>query len=83
MRDRPVLDERQVYYYNAYQQMSGSRSVGMGGALPIPVSEILAFCNLFYISGLSERERLFKYVHRLDSAYLDHAAEKAKSSSSK
>jgi hypothetical protein len=78
LQSRPKLDQRQVYYYNAYQQMSRSRSAGMGGALPIPVTEILAYCELFYIAQLDERERIFRYVNRLDDAYLAHVAEKTK-----
>lgn len=79
---RPTLDLRQVWYYNAYQAMSRSRNAGAAGALPIPVSEILSYCELFYIAQLEERARLFRYVNRLDEAYLDHAAEKAKSRNS-
>ena len=78
LQDRPVLDDRQAYYYSAYQAISGSRQVGMGGPLPIPVSEILAYCDLFYIAELNARERLFKYLKRLDNTYLDHVAEKSK-----
>jgi hypothetical protein len=55
----------------------------MGGAMPIPVSEILAFCNLFYIAQLNERERIFRYVNSLDNAYLEYQAEKSKSNSTK
>jgi len=81
--DRPVLDHRQAYYYVAYQAMARSRNAGMAGALPIPVSEILAYCELFYIAQLDERARLFRYVNRLDNAYLDWAAERSKSNSPK
>lgn len=81
--DRPELDYRQAYYYSAYQCMSRSRNAGMGGALPIPVSEILAYCELFYIAQLDERARLFRYVNSLDNAYLDWAAERSKSNSQK
>lgn len=50
----------------------------MAGPLPVPVSEILAYCLLFQIDNLTERERIFKYVNRLDSVYLDHAAKSSK-----
>ncbi len=83
MRDRPVLDFRQSYYYNAYQSIARSRNAGMAGPLPIPVSEILAYCNLFQIVKLDERERIFRYINCLDNAYLDHAAEKSKANSPK
>lgn len=76
---RPSLDLRQVFYYNVYQEVTRSRNAGAGGALPIPVTEILAYCELFYIAQLEERTRLFRYINRLDDAYLDHVAEKSKS----
>ncbi len=47
----------------------------MSGPLRVPVSEILAYCTLFYISNITERERLFRYVNSLDSAYLSHVAD--------
>lgn len=55
----------------------------MGGPLPVPVSEILAYCQLFYIAKLNERERLFRYINSLDNAYLDYVGEQSKSKSSK
>lgn len=55
----------------------------MGGALSIPVSEILSYCKLFYIATLDERERLFRYVNGMDNAYLDYAAEQSKKNSTK
>jgi hypothetical protein len=65
---------RQYHYYTAYQGVSRSRNVSMSGPLPIPVSEILSYCILFQIDNLTERERIFKFVNRLDSAYLEHVA---------
>lgn len=46
----------------------------MGGPLPIPVSEILSYCILFQIENLTERERILKYVNRLDGVYLEHVS---------
>lgn len=59
--------------------MRGSRRVGMAGALPIPVSEIQAYCELFYIRTLPERERLFFFLTDLDSFFLEHMQKKADS----
>lgn len=83
LEERPELDFRQQWYYTAYQSISRSRSVGMGGPLPVPVSEILAYCQLFYIAKLNERERLFRYINSLDNAYLDYVGEQSKSKSAK
>lgn len=81
LAERPEMDFRQAYYYSAYQSLAKSRRAGMNGPLAIPVSEILSYCELFYIAKLNERERLFRYVNSLDSAYLDYVAEKLKSKS--
>lgn len=52
----------------------------MGGALAIPVTEILAYCELYYIAQLTDRDRLFRYVRSIDSAYLEHIAQQQKKS---
>lgn len=62
-----------------FQAVSRSRNAGMAGALPVPVSEILAYCDLYQIAELNERDRIFRYVNRMDEAYLKHTAEKQKS----
>ena len=73
-----MLDVRQQYYYDAYRAVSRSRSMSMAGPLPIPVSEILSYCILFKIDNLTERERIFRFVTRLDEAYLEHVESKRK-----
>lgn len=79
LQDRPRLDTRQAYYYSVFQAIARSRAVGMAGALPIPASEILAYCSLYQIAELNERDRIFRYVTRLDETFLQVSAEKAKS----
>ncbi len=77
LRNRPVLDYRQVYYYNIYQRVAGSRRVSMSGALPIPVSEIRSYCDLFKIHNVEHIEAIFDRITHLDSVYLDHAHKEA------
>jgi hypothetical protein len=76
LKDRPVLDQRQYHYYTAYQTLSRSRNVSMAGPLSIPMSEILSYCLMFQIDNLTERERILRFVNRLDSTYLEFVAEK-------
>lgn len=78
LRDRPKLDIRQVYFYNAYQQLAGSRNVSMSGALPIPMSEIRAYCELYKIHDVEKIEALHDRITFLDGVYLEYAAEKSK-----
>jgi hypothetical protein len=74
----PQLDVRQVYFWNAYQQLTGSRRVSMSGALPIPISEIRAYCELFKIHDVEDIESLLNGINSLDQVYLDYVAEKSK-----
>lgn len=55
----------------------------MGGATTIPVTEILAYCELFKIAQLEERSRIFRYVGEMDSVVLDHYAKQSAKNSSK
>lgn len=73
---RPTLDDRLRHYYSTYNRISRSRDVSMAGALPLKVSEISAYCDLFKIQSLTERERLFDYVTSLDDAYLEYVAKR-------
>ncbi len=79
LRNRPQLDTRQIYFYNAYQEISGSRNFSMSGPLPIPVSEILAYCTLYKIHNVEKIEMLKRRITFLDGVYLTHVAEKSKS----
>ncbi len=76
LQNRPTLDNRQRYYYKIYQDLSGSRGTSMVGALPIPVAQILAYCELFKIHPLHERAQIFQYVQQMDSVFLTHVAKK-------
>lgn len=78
LASEPRLDFRQAFYYAAFQDLTGSRNVSMAGALPIPVSEIKAYCELFNIAELEERSRILRYVKVLDNAYLTYVSEKQK-----
>jgi len=78
LRDRPELDFRQAHYYSIYQACARGRPASMGGSLPIPLSEIRGYCEMFYITNLEERDRLTRYVNCLDNAYLEVQEERRK-----
>lgn len=79
LRERPQLDVRQVYFYNAYQSISSSRNFSMSGALPIPLTEIRAYCELYKIHDVEIIEALHERISFLDGVYLAHVAEEQKS----
>ena len=65
-----------MVYYNAFTDLSASRpSGGMGGASAIPISEVLAFCELLGIANLRERAKYLRIVRELDRICLDHWAD--------
>lgn len=83
LKSRPELDLRQVYFYNAYQRVAGSRRASMAGALPIPISEIKAYAEYLHIDDVDLRELLLDRITFLDGVYLEQVAEKTKTSPSR
>lgn len=83
LRDRPVLDKVQAYYMDAFQVITDSRRYTYGQPIPIPLSEILSYCQLFYIDSLLEREQLVRVVQALDNTYLKVTSEQSKPASEK
>jgi hypothetical protein len=63
-------------WYRAFCYLSASRPSGFAGAMPIPLTEIDAYCRLANIP-VESRMRFMRMMRRLDSDYLD-AAEKRK-----
>lgn len=74
-----MLKAKLLYYRTAFLQLSGSRQYTQtGSALPIPISEYAAYCQMFDITSLAEKERLFEMVRAQDRTYVEHSAEKVK-----
>jgi hypothetical protein len=48
----------------------------MAGAMAIPLSEILSYCELLYIHDVDARERHIDWIQFIDNIYLQHMAEK-------
>jgi len=62
-------------YWKAFHECNSSRSVGMSvGA--IPLSEIVAYLNLHYITDIDERLEYTKWIMFLDQVYLKLNREK-------
>lgn len=78
LRNRPELDVSQVGYFNAYQLIASSRNFSMSGALPIPISEIESYCNLYKIHDVEIIEVLHERISFLDGVYLEHVGKEQK-----
>jgi hypothetical protein len=75
----PKLKRYDDEYLNAFYSLSHSRQPGgMGGVGPITVGEIRHYLDLVGIDSQSERVKYLRVMQRLDSVYLNDAAEKAK-----
>jgi len=68
LKDRPVLDLIEKYYYSLYSYLANSRSFGLGFS-PIPMSEYLALFQVFTINSAEERERIIFYCTQLDEEF--------------
>ena len=74
----PELFQDLMFDWSAFVILSGSRQVGMGGACAIPVSEIVAYCELIGITDSECRVTLLRRIQILDGEYLKIQAEKSK-----
>lgn len=45
-KNKPCVEDYSAFYYDAFQTLTHSRSIGFGGALPIPLCEMDAFIRL-------------------------------------
>lgn len=71
----PKLKHFDDIYLDAFNTLANARESGMGGPLPIRLSEIDAY---FRVMGIDERDERVKYValiQLLDQVYLKHAGE--------
>lgn len=80
LKDRPILEAHLRYYQRVFVELSDDRLYSsMGTPMMIPVSAFQAYCELFYIDSLQEREAIYRTVRTLDRAYvkeLSKASEK-------
>lgn len=72
MANKPMVMDEAAAFYNAYILLQSSRTFDFNGnPNAIPLSEILAFCNLFGYDTLEERHSVLKFVRVCDKTYLD------------
>lgn len=79
LRDRPVLTMYESYFKGIFFTLSDSRSYSdTGNPMPIPVSEIKSYCEMFYINRLEERTVLMRLVQEMDQTYCEVRNEQIK-----
>lgn len=77
MASRPKELAKDAPYMDAFYALNASRANGMGGAEPIPISEVLAYLQLVGIASISARAKYLRLIQKLDATYLKHHAEKS------
>lgn len=73
--DRPPLRAADRHYLEAFYELSRGRSIGEVPQ-PIALTDFLAYCELMDIRSQEQRLKLYGLVAQLDSAYLNHFAER-------
>jgi len=76
--NRPFPAEWETSYWEAFNRLSSSRQWTMGGPAAIPMSEMLAYFNMYGIDDATERDEYLFVLQELDAEYLDHASKKVK-----
>ncbi len=71
LRARPIPHEFAGKYIEAFNALSPSRSTGFNNEGSIPVSEILAYCELIGERNEESRRRMLRLVRAMDLAYLE------------
>lgn len=80
LKERPDLTPIQWYYRIAFEEVSASRGYSSNGLpLPVPLTEMLAYCQLYGIESLDEREKLIKMFRAMDAGYRKVASQEANS----
>jgi len=74
----PELEPRLVFYWNAFWTLHSSRQAGFGGAMPIQISEIAAYCGLCGFDDPIIRHDLMTMVMAMDAEWLDLETERQK-----
>ena len=80
--EKPELTGDLVPFWNAFQVMSRSRSVGMGvGGIPLSAYE--SYFRIWRITDWEDQLEYLRFVGALDSEYLDFQSENNKKSQEK
>lgn len=77
LENRPELLPELRYVWNGFILLSDSRSSGMGLSY-IPLSEILAWFQIYDIDDMAEREEVLEMIKALDRIYVEYQNSKDK-----
>lgn len=79
LTNMPKLLAHQNFYLNAFYSISEWRGyLSTGGLAPLTLAEVLVYCQMFKIESLELRDTLVSHIKRLDIAYMQKRAARAK-----
>lgn len=68
--DAPSLTLYEDFYFQAFQELNGSRLSNGFGVSPIMLSELMAYADLYAIRPGEERMEFVRFMRVMDGAYL-------------
>lgn len=73
---KPKLRTDCYGYYEAFYALSGRRNYGRAGPQPVPISEMVAYCDVFGVPKGYIRAKFVRLMARMDAAYLQRVHSK-------
>jgi len=70
MQSKPEVLDEAVAWYEAFYYLSSSRPMGFDGALPIPLTEMDAYCRLTDVAPM-DRPAFLRVIRQLDKGFLE------------
>lgn len=72
MADRPKPEPKLEVYRRAFSRLSRARGWIDGVPQPIPLSEMLSYCDGIGLTGAAFREQFLDLVQDMDGAFIEH-----------
>lgn len=73
---QPRLKPQDHEYMKAFGVLDGFRRMGMSAPDPIPIRDILDYCEMEGIASQAGKSKYVAYIQALDAIYRNHWAEK-------
>jgi len=83
MVERPLLEQRDLPYREAFLILNSSRRSGMGGAESLAIQDILALVKEGGIDYEFQMPKYLRLMQKLDRTFLEHQSEKASKTKTK
>lgn len=80
LRNRPVLNQFQKAYFDAYNEIAGSRQFHSAGAAEIPYSAKILWLDENWIFDPDERKDYLQMISVLDGVFLEDQYKKSQRS---